>query len=265
RLAKKADPSYEALKSHLRRAPVVYPDETGWKIGGHSAWLHGATDGRTTTVYAIEKGRGYPEAALLLGEDYAGTIGSDGWAPCRRFVFADRQACLAHLIRRSNELLETATRGSVRFPRAVKELLQSAFGIRDLRDAGRLSSEKLKAAKAKLDHDMGRPLVGTFTDDANRRFAQHLSRLQPDLFRFVLRPELEGTNWPAETELRYAVVNRKTCGGGNRTANGARAQAILMTISRTARKRSHDDISVFADLLRAPLPIVHPLLLTPTT
>ena len=262
RMARKAAPSYEALKSQLRTAPVVYPDETGWKIGGQSAWLHEATDGKRTTVYAIEKGRGYPEAALLLGKDYAGTIGSDGWAPYRKFEKATRQACLAHLLRRSGELLETATRGSVRFPRAVKAILKKAFAVRDLRDAGLLSHRKLKAAKAQLDHEMGRLLVGTFTDEANRRFARHLSKLQEDLFRFVLRPELEGTNWPAETELRYAVVNRKTCGGGNRTAQGAAAQAILMTVSRTARKRSHDDISVFADLLRAPRSIVHPLLLT---
>jgi transposase len=261
RLAKKAAPSYEVLKGQLRTSAVVYPDETGWKIGGQSAWLHGATDGKATTVYAIEKGRGYPEAARLLGKDYAGTIGSDGWAPYRKFTHASRQACLAHLLRRSKELLETATGSSVRFPRAVRTVLKRAFAVRDLRDAGTLSRTELKLEKAKLDHEIGCLLVGHFTNEGNRLFAKHLSKLREDLFRFVDRPELEGTNWPAETELRYAVVNRKTCGGGNRTMNGATAQAVLMTLSRTARKRSHDDISMFADLLRAPRPLVHPLLL----
>lgn len=78
-------PSYELVKSQLRTSPVVYPDETGWRVNGHGAWLNVATDGKATTVYTIQKGRGFPEAASLLGEeDYGGTIGSDGWAPYRK-------------------------------------------------------------------------------------------------------------------------------------------------------------------------------------
>ena len=38
------------------------------------------------------------------------------------------------------------------------------------------------------------------------------------------------TNYPAEQDIRIAVVNRKTCGGGNRTAKGAQAQSILMSV-----------------------------------
>lgn len=111
RLAERGEPSYEILKAQLKAAPVVYPDETGWKIGGRNAWLHGATDGAATTVYTIEAGRGYPEAAELLGADYAGTIASDGWAPYRKFEKASRQACLGHLLRRCHEMLETARGG----------------------------------------------------------------------------------------------------------------------------------------------------------
>lgn len=259
-LGRRGEPSYEAVKSQLRASPVVYPDETGWRINGQSAWMHVATDGRATTVYAIEKGRGYQEAASLLGEDYPGTIGSDGWAPYRKFEKATRQACLGHLLRRCNEMLETATGRAVRFPRAVKEILKQAFVIRDTRDAGTLGPPEVQAAATKLDLEVGRLLVGVYTDEANRRLAKHLETLRGDLFTFLLHPGLEGTNWAAETELRYAVVNRKTCGGGNRTRAGATAQAILMTLSRTATRRGHDDVALFADLLRAPEPIVHPSL-----
>lgn len=259
-LGRRGEPSYEAVKSQLRASPVVYPDETGWRISGQSAWMHVANDGRATTVYAIEKGRGYAEAALLLGEDYPGTIGSDGWAPYRKFELAKRQACLGHLLRRCNEMLETATGRAVRFPRAVKEVLKEAFVVRDERDAGTLGPAEVQAAATRLDLEIGRLLVGVYTDEANRRLAKHLETLRGDLFTFLLQPGLEGTNWAAETELRYAVVNRKTCGGGNRTRAGATVQAILMTLSRTATRRGHDDVAVFADLLRAPVPIVHPLL-----
>lgn len=262
RLAKMAEPSYEALKAQLRVAPVVYPDETGWKIGGKNAWLHGATDGATTTIYTIEAGRGYPEAAELLGTDYAGTIASDGWAPYRKFEMASRQACLAHLLRRCNEMLETARGGAARLPRALKAVLKRAFVVRDHRDNGTLSSRGLRRQRTNLEKDVGRLLVGNYRDPDNRRLVKHIRTLEPDLFRFLEQAGLEGTNWPAETELRYAVINRKTCGGGNRTPRGARTQSVLMTITRTARKRDLDGIQILADLLRAPKQIVHPALLT---
>lgn len=259
RAGRRAEATNAVLKSQIRASPVVYPDETGWRIGGRNAWLHVATDGSRTTVYEIEKGRGYEEAASLLGEGYGGVIGSDGWAPYRRFQNATRQACLSHLLRRCGEMQETATGAAVRFPRAVKQVLKRAFEIRDERDDGRLSREQVERARRELERQIGRLLEGTFRHPANRRLAKHLRALQNDLFRFVSDPRLEGTNWPAETELRYAVINRKTCGGGNRSWNGAKAQAVLMTVARTAIKRGYDDVAAFADILHAPTPFVHPL------
>jgi hypothetical protein len=111
---------------------------------------------------------------------------------------------------------------------------------------------------------VGRILVGRYRDPGNRRLVKHLGTLEADLFRFLEQPELEGTNWPAETELRYAVINRKTCGGGNRTSRGARTQSVLMTNTRTARQHHLDGVRILADLLRAPHEIVHPALLIPS-
>ena len=54
------------------------------------------------------------------------------------------------------------------------------------------------------------------------RFAKHLRRFRDNLFVFLDRADVEATNYPAEQDIRIAVVNRKTCGGGNRTAKGAR-------------------------------------------
>ena len=34
-------------------------------------------------------------------------------------------------------------------------------------------------------------------------------------------------------------------------------------VTGTAKRRGHDDITLFADLLRAPEPVAHPLLLAP--
>jgi Transposase IS66 family len=205
RLGRSGRPSHELVKSQLRASPVVYPDETDWGANGHGARLHVVTDGKATTAYTNQKGRGFPEAASLLGEDYAGTIGSDGWAPYRKFEKVTRQACLSHLLRSCKEMLETAKGATVRFPRAVQEVLKTASALRDAQDAGQLSPAEVKVAT-------------------------------------------EGVAW---------IVNRKTCGGGNWTEPGVATQAILMTLSRTVKRRASSDIARFPALLRAPKPVAH--------
>jgi hypothetical protein len=75
---------------------------------------------------------------------------------------------------------------------------------------------------------MDRLLAGRITHAGNRRFAKHLRLHRNDLFVFLDREDVEATNWPAEQAIRPAVVNRKSC-GGNRTAQGAKAQAVLMS------------------------------------
>jgi hypothetical protein len=50
-----------------------------------------------TTVYAIQPGRGFLEAARILGPNFNGILICDGWAPYRRFEHAIHQ----HLSRAS--------------------------------------------------------------------------------------------------------------------------------------------------------------------
>jgi len=259
RMAKKMAPLYEELKTKIQTSPVVYPDETGWREGGHSVWLWVFTN-RRETVYSIQPGRGYSQAVEILGEDYAGTLVADGWAPYQKFEEATHQTCLAHLLRRCEEMLETATGGSVRFPRAVKAILQAALVVRDQRDAGAISGEALSNAKDELQSQMDHRLSGQFTDPNNQRLARHLIRHQNQLFLFLMREDVEATNWPAEQAIRPAVVNRKMS-GGNRTPQGSKAQAILMSILRTLQQHELSPLALLPRLLRSPEPLkLDPLL-----
>ena len=147
----------------LRASPVVYADETGWKQGGRRVWLWVFTNLRET-VYEILPGRGFEQAASVLGKNYAGTLGVDGWAPYRCFKEATLQTCYNHLLHRCHELLETATRGAVRFPRLVKAILRHALALRDRRDAGEISPHGLRVAKGLLQAKMNRLLHGRFTN-----------------------------------------------------------------------------------------------------
>lgn len=256
RVAKAARPTYEDLVEQVRQAPVVAPDETGWKLGGILWWLW-AFVSHDATVYAILNGRGFEEAAGVLGEDYSGTLERDGWAPYRTFVKATHQTCLAHLCRRSKGLLEVAERGQARLPRAVLRLLGHGLELRDRRDRGELTPHGLAVARGRLGARMDRLLAWNPTHDGNRRLVVHLRKERTALFQFLHDPTVQATNWRAEQAIRPAVVTRKMC-GGNRTPAGAFTQETLTTVLVTSRQRGLHPYPLIENLLRSPTRTVIP-------
>jgi len=146
RLAAAAAPTYQALVAAVRASAAVAADETGWRVGGRRQWLW-VFVGDEVTVYLIAPGRGYEQACLVLGADYAGVIERDGWAPYRRFEHARAQTCVAHLLRRCNELIADSVAGQARIPHAVKGLLLAALGLRD----EHADADALRAATAHGD------------------------------------------------------------------------------------------------------------------
>ena len=258
RLGTKATPTYTNLIERVRGSPVVSPDETGWRIGGDKAWLWTVAT-PDTTVYQIERGRGYAEAAKLLGEDFAGVLCADGWAPYRGFEHAQIQTCLAHLLRRSKELREAPpTAACATYFAEIAGVLQEALAIRDRRNNGTISSRALRIAKGEIEAKMDRLLDEPDLHDESLRFAMHLLRYRQGMFLFLDRSDVDATNYRAEQAIRPAVINRKTS-GGNRTPRGARAQAVLMSVLRTAKQRSVSALHAFNQMLRDHSPRVHRL------
>ncbi len=253
RVARRAQPSYEALCERIRGSPRVTPDETGWKVAAVLWWLHVFVT-QDTTVYSIAPGRGYEEAAAILGEDYAGTLSRDGWAPYRRFLMADHQTCLGHLLCRCKELIADHPRAPL--PRQVKRLLQDALRVRDRHAAGEVSDRGLAIARGRLAERLVRLLEKTSTIADVERFANHLVKEFTAIFTFLADPEVDATNWRAEQALRPAVITRKVCGGGNRTIQGAQTQQVLASILRTATQRGLNSSALLVTMLRAPGPVV---------
>jgi len=254
RLARATEPTYEALVASVQAAPVVSADETGWKVGGDKTWLWTFAT-RDLTVYAIHDGRGFDQAASVLGADYAGMLIRDGWAPYRRFEQATHQSCLAHLLRRSHQLIDAALAGAARFPHGVRRILLKALELRDRSLRGEISPHGLAVARGMLEARMQRLLRWKPSNPDNLRFVKHLRTEQPHLFTFLYDLDVEATNWWAEQAIRPAVVTRKVC-GGNRTWHGALTQEILASVLATARKQRRDPFAVFVALCCAPEPTV---------
>ena len=259
RAARQAAPTYDALREMVRQRRIVVPDETGWRVGGELHWLWVAATS-SETVYAIHRGRGFDEAATLLGADFAGVLVRDGWAPYRQFAQAAHQTCLAHLCRRCHELQTDHPRALL--PAHVPTVLQQALHLRDRHAAGTVSDHGLAVARGHLEARLATILDQRSRVPAVRRLVAHLDREWSALFSFLHDPSIDASNWRAEQALRPAIVNRKIC-GGNRTPASAHTQQILMTVFRTSRQRALDPIGVIGDLLRERVPRIAPVLFPP--
>jgi hypothetical protein len=157
-------------------------------------------------------------------------------------------------MRRCRDMAEAATPAAAHFPLAVKELLQQGLSLRDRYLEQKISLHGLWTATGRLEAKLDRLLERRYREPANRRLAKHLRHERPYLFTFLYCPGLvDATNNLAERVMRLLVVIRKNW-GGNRTENGARAQAILTSVLRTAQQQDKDAFQLLVDLLRSPQP-----------
>lgn len=248
-VADRLQAAYRGIATVVRRSRTVYPDETGWKVAGDLQWLWTFV-GRTATLFVIRDSRGFDVVEEVLGADWSGRAVHDGWAPYDKLTQAEHQQCLQHYIRRGKGLLEAATRGAVRFPRAMLEILDRAFVIRDRRDAGAYSPHGLSVATGRLEAQLEGLLGWKLSNAPNIKLRNHLANHQDEMFLFLKRPGLEATSWPADHAIRGSVANRKVF-GGNRDPRGARAQECLTSVLATAVQRGVEIFPYLSRVVRA--------------
>ena len=83
-----------------------------------------------------------------------------------------------------------------------------------------------------------------------RRFVSNLwKRDVDDLFRFVTDPEIDPTNNISERELRHLVIIRKIS-YGSRSARGANATAMLLSVMQTLRMKKINAIQGLQAILK---------------
>jgi transposase len=252
RLGNLAAPTYQQMQSALRQSPVVWLDDTGWRVAARAQNLRVLLS-EEVTVYVIEPRRGYAEAAAILGEDYAGFLVHDGARCCYGFEQAFHQSCLQHLIRRCREMIQIASPAAARFPVAIATLLQQGLLLRDRYQEGAVSAHGLAVATGRLEAKLDRLLHRHFGCPENQKLAKHLRHEQPHLFTFLRCPGLHATNNFAERAIRLMAMTRKTW-GGNRTANGARTQQILASVLRTCWQQGKSVFDQLVRLLRSAQP-----------
>jgi transposase len=246
RAARRGQATWQALRQAAQKHYVNTMDETGWKVEAQLQWLWVVAN-EMVTVCDILPGRGFEQAASLLGADYDGFLVRDGWRVYLKFVKAAHQSCAGHIINRCQKMIEIASPAAARFPLAIKDIFQQALTLRDRYAQQEISVHGLWTATGRLEAKLDRLLLRPHRDPANRRLANHLWRERPYLFTFLYCPGLDATNNRAERAVRALIGARKNW-GGNRTWKGARAQAVLTSLIQTGKQQGKDPFQLLLQL-----------------
>jgi len=249
------------LSAHVRSAPVVNIDETGWRLRGGKRTLWGALTSRAA-LFRIAADRHEREAKVLLGERFGGVACSDRWWAYDYLHPEQRQLCWAHLVRDFTAHSEGLA-------------AQKQFG-----EAGLTIAARLFAAWDEYRHDGNRarllrrisPLkreLRALLEQAARKstktkyhrlFAKNLLKRWPALWTFTLVEGVEPTNNHAERALRGAVIYRKLS-LGSQSERGERTIERLLSASVTCRLQGRSLFAYLTDVLNArirgdPIPLL---------
>jgi transposase len=242
-------PVYEQIKEHIQNSKHLTPDETGWRIGGHPAWLHDWVGDDGATLYAIDPQRSADLLEKVIGIDWSGSMTHDGFSSYDRFADAVHQQCVDHALRRARGLLKKHTGAAKMFPQQVIDLFHNALRRRDqLNQTGADEDRRGRAYEDYVQRLLDlteRPRC----NDLNDRFAKHLHKHVGEWFIFLLDPAIPATNHRAEQALKTPIVNRKVW-GGNRTPAGGKAQSVTCSVLQTCRNRAVDAFTFLSNAFR---------------
>ena len=233
---------YAELEAALPHEAVLNADETGHRTNGDKRWLW-AFVARSFVLYRIAASRGADVLKAVLGETFAGVLGSDRLPSYLTYVVGQRQLCWAHFTRNLLSALDLATTPSAkRFCREALALERRLFRLwhrfrgDPLARGAPLTRQELIAKALPIENALFH--LGERYLDARNKDVRNLARAlfvhNEHFFTFVRANGVEPTNNAAERALRTAVQWRKIM-FGTRSHDGERAVERLLTIARTCQ------------------------------
>src|ERR671914_1288091 len=219
-------------------SPVVYTDDTSWKVGGESAHLM-AFDTDQVTVYQVGPRHRHQEVQEVVSQNYQGVMGTDRGRSYedKSFRRVKQQKCLAHLQRTLGEVLDRKKGRARDLAERTRELLRLAVRLWEEYHYGDREEFDRWAPEVRLAlsyHLRDRP----FKNQDSRKLLRMLRRYHQrgDLLRFLEEPLVEPTNNRVERVLRPAVIARKVshC---SKSWLGAHALAAFTSIIQTLLKK----------------------------
>ena len=242
--ALKGEGIYEDLREKIKASPVVHADETSWRNDGmgHYAWYAGNAD---LAFFHIDRHRSSEVATSILGTDFGGVLVTDRYAAYNSTNPAERQTCLAHIIRRAKDIAqelsllkkncrdeqaESFCAGIARlFSRACKVGQKVSSGVIPFKHTPAIEKVFLKNLKSFCANEL------SFSSAETLR-SKLIGKEINQLFTFLRHPGVPPTNNQAEQSIRSIVIFRKIV-FGTRSEMGLRTHSILPSLILTARRQ----------------------------
>jgi transposase len=192
----------------------------------------------------IRKSRGKKVLDEVLGRDFGGYLGCDGWKSYSNFT--DRlQRCWAHLLREAEWLAEHCQEARplyLALKRLYSDLVESLKA-----DPPLWRRKKLQAsAKRRLRYWLKKE----YESKEAKRFIDKVRNGSDHWFTFVVVAGLEPTNNRAERAIKEPVVQRKII-GTFRNEKGTRIYETMMTLLATWKQRGLNPHEAMAESLIA--------------
>jgi transposase len=235
----------DTVRDAVGKAPVKHLDETGFRIGGKTQWLHIACT-MLLTFYRVSARRG------SLPANITGIAVHDHWKPYYTLTAVTHALCNAHHLRELQALIEIEKED---WAGKMRRLLRRAC------HAANLGREKNLALNPRLlalidrcydavltegfaFHEAQDPLVpagkakrrGRIKRRTGHNLLLRLRQRKSDVLRFLVDPDVPFTNNLAERDGRMMKLRQKIS-GGFRSVLGAEDFGIARTLISTARKQ----------------------------
>ena len=245
KLAGRLAPVVDHIAALAARAPVRHLDETGFRIGGKTQWLHTVSTNALTS-YRVSARRG----ALADGLE-GGVIVHDHFKSYYTLLNIAHALCNAHHLRELKALIDIEKEPwawqmrdlLLEANKAVREAVglgQSALPIPVLR--GLIKRYNAIVRRGLAFHRQQEPLAkkagapGGGPRRPGDNLVRRLHQFKSDVLRFAYDFAVPFTNNQAEQDLRMMKVKMKIS-GGFRTMAGAQTFARLRSVISTARKQ----------------------------
>ena len=238
----------QTVRDLVAGAPVKHMDETGFRIGGKTQWLHVASTA-LLTFYRVCAKRG----SLLV--NVAGIVVHDHWKPYYTMQGVLHALCNAHHLRELKALVEIEKED---WARKMQQLLRRACHAANLARERRIVLKPLLIecferrydailAEGLVFHEAQTPLIQTTIKSsgkprgrAPRRTGHNLllrlATRKHDTLRFLRDPTVPFSNNQAERDGRMMKLRQKIS-GGFRSLQGAMDFALIRSFISTAKKQ----------------------------
>jgi transposase len=235
----------EELHASVKQQPACNVDETSWRQSeqAKASWLWVVVTA-LVTVFHIVPSRSGAVGRQLVGETYAGVVGSDRASAYNWLDPAHRQVCWSHLLRDFQKMLERGG-DSYRIGANLKVYAEYFLALWARVRDGTLSYEaflaEFPAIQDPIRHWLAQGLL--CPDDRTAETCRRLIALDVALWSFVTAPGVEPTHNAAERALRHPVIWRRTS-HGTQSDHGRLFVQRMLTVAQTCR-RQHRPILAF--------------------